>query len=87
MNIREEIYQYAYNKDYIKNTNHVKLGKKEALIVYIIIFIFACIFSIPILVENTILWFLVSIVSLLVLLLNAKEKNSYLKSVMNFAII
>lgn len=87
MNIREEIYQYAYKEDYIENTKDLKLGKKQSIITYTIMLAFALIFSLPMLVTYTIPWFSVTIIALLVILLNAKEKNPYLRSTMNFAMV
>ncbi len=87
MNIREEIYQYAYKEDYIDNTKDLKLGKKQSIITYIIMFTLTFFFSLPMLVTYTITWFSVTIIALLVILLNAKEKNPYLRSTMNFATV
>ena len=85
-NIKEEIYCYAYKEDYVENTKDIELGKKESTIVYTILFVFAILFSLPILVENIILWSLISGFCIVTFLFNRREKNAYLKSLINIVI-
>lgn len=87
MSIKENLYQYAYKEDYIENTKNLKLGKKESLIGCFGMLFFATLFSIPMIVEYTVVWIFITIINLLILFLNTIEKNVYLKSILNFGII
>lgn len=87
INMKEELYYYAYNENYTENIKDLKIKKKQSVFVCIILLFLSIIFSLPILFENIMLWFFITIICVCVLLFNGREKNAYIKLLLTFAVV